>query len=96
MMMHINSSGKKEATIGDMLAAIMDQEDSFAKNILEQNGIEKIDILEYISHNSTKENENQTDHTKEKKSNLDSFTIELTSLAKSNKIDASLSIEIKR
>jgi ATP-dependent Clp protease ATP-binding subunit ClpA len=87
MMMHINSSGKKEATIGDMLAAIMLQEDNFATNLLTQEGIDRLDILEYISHGFD-EKEPKTKEQKEQEfPNLESFTVELVSLAKNGKID---------
>ena len=94
MMIHVNSSGKKEATIGDMLAAIMLQEGSYATALLEQEGIERLDILEYISHptyseeidlnllTKDKEEEEQSEHP-----HLDNYTVELTSLAKEGKID---------
>jgi len=97
MMIHVNSSGKKEATIGDMLAAIMLQEGSYATALLEQEGIERLDILEYLSHNlsnkelfedldgfdlSELENKEQSKHP-----HLDSYTVELTALAQSGKID---------
>ena len=90
MMIHVNSSGKKEATIGDMLAAIMLQEDSYAKLLLETQDVERLDILEYISHGDKEEpieikfdeeeQESKTPH-------LDAYTVELTQLAKDGKID---------
>ena len=90
MMIHVNSSGKKEATIGDMLAAIMLQEDSYAKLLLETQDVERLDILEYISHGDKEEpieirfdeeeQESKTPH-------LDAYTIELTEMAKQGKID---------
>jgi len=86
MMIHVNSSGKKEATIGDMIASVMLQEGSFAKAILEQEGIERVEILEYISHGV----EEELPISEEKESefpNLESFTVELTALANSGKID---------
>ena len=88
MMMHVNSAGKKEATIGDMLASLMLQDESFAKAVLERENIERLDILEYISHGEASEQK-----TKEEKKedpefpNLESFTIELTKLASQDKID---------
>ncbi len=92
MMIHVNSSGKKEATIGDMLAAIMLQEGSYANALLEQEGIERLDILEYISHRVdtpdididiiTQEEKEESKHP-----HLDNYTVELTALAKSGKID---------
>ncbi len=99
MMIHVNSSGKKEATIGDMLAAIMLQEGSYATALLQQEGIERLDILEYLSHNlSEKESLEDVDgfdlsaleKSEEEESqhpNLDKYTVELTSLAQSGKID---------
>jgi len=92
MMMHVNSSGKKEATIGDMLASIMLQEGSYAKAVLEQEGIDRLDILEYISHGNSLEDIDGFDlsELKEKKSeypNLEAYTIELINLANSGKID---------
>ncbi len=89
MMIHVNSSGKKEATIGDMLAAIMLQEDSYAKLLLETQDVERLDILEYISHPETHKVEIKFD-LDEKESeypHLDAYTIELTALAKKGKID---------
>ncbi len=93
MMIHVNSSGKKEATIGDMMASIMLQEGSYAKALLEQMGIDRLDLLEYISH-GTEPLEGESDSKLTDKEqleseypNLDSFTIELTDLAKKGKID---------
>ena len=88
MMVHVNSAGKKEAKIGDMLAALMLQEESFAKAVLEHENIERLDILEYISHGKSELTESieSTESSKEFP-NLESFTIELTALAKEDKID---------
>ena len=88
MMVHVNSAGKKEAKIGDMLAALMLQEESFAKAVLEHENIERLDILEYISHGNSELTESieSTESSKEFP-NLESFTIELTALAKEDKID---------
>jgi len=91
MMIHVNSSGKKEATIGDMLASIMLQEESFASKLLESQGLERLDILEYISHNIQLKFDIKYELDKKEKESehpfLDTFTIELTALAKESKID---------
>ena len=92
MMLHINSAGKSEATIGDMLAALMLQEDSYAKTLLEFYGVERIDILEYISHPESDNIEivfedEEKSEAKSKTPHLDDYTIELTALAKEGKID---------
>ncbi len=39
MMMQLNASGKKEATIGNMLVAIRDQKESYAAYLMERAGI---------------------------------------------------------
>ena len=91
MMLHINSAGKSEATIGDMLAALMLQEDSYAKTLLEFYGVERIDVLEYISHPESDNIEivfeEEKSESKSKTPHLDEYTIELTALAKEGKID---------
>ncbi len=88
MMIHVNSAGKKEAKIGDMLAALILQEESFAKAVLEHENIERLDILEYISHaNSEVKEDSQSSQESKEFPNLESFTIELTALAKEDKID---------
>jgi len=92
MMIHVNSSGKKKATIGDMLAAIMLQEDSYAKLLLEAEDIERLDILEYISHGNMEDGieikfEEEPKEQKSSTPYLDAYTIELTALAKEGKID---------
>jgi ATP-dependent Clp protease ATP-binding subunit ClpA len=91
MMMHITSAGKNEAKIGDMLASIFTQEKSYAYKIMRAEGIDRLDILEVISHldlidkkdEKIKEDEKEEDEYP----NLSAYTIELVSLAKSGKID---------
>jgi len=85
MMTHLHSSGRKEATIGDMLAAIFLQEQAYAVYLLRKEGIERVDILEVISHYLMDEERHKKD--KDEKSVLEQFTIELVTLAKTGKID---------
>ncbi|MBI5632438.1 MAG: ATP-dependent Clp protease ATP-binding subunit ClpA [Nitrospirae bacterium] len=51
---HVQSSGKEEADAGDVLAAIFFEEESQAVHILHQEGIQRLDVLEYISHGMAK------------------------------------------
>ncbi len=91
MMMHINSAGKNEATIGDMLASMFTQEKSYTYQIMNAEGIERIDILEVISHLDLIENKSIEGDIEfnevEEYPNLDSYTVELVSFAKKGKID---------
>ena len=50
MMNHIHAAGRREAMIGDMLAALSAQEGTHVVFWLESAGIERVDILEVISH----------------------------------------------
>jgi ATP-dependent Clp protease ATP-binding subunit ClpA len=49
-MLHVVSSGKNVLDIGDMYAAIYFEKESFAVSFLEQEGISRLNILNYISH----------------------------------------------
>ena len=87
MMTHLHSSGRTEASTGDMLAAIFQQEHSYAVYLLKKENITRVDILEVISHSSISSDSDSTETKKDKESFLDQFTIELVSLAKTGKID---------
>jgi ATP-dependent Clp protease ATP-binding subunit ClpA len=84
MMTHIHSSGRTEAQIGDMLASIFMQEHSYAVYLMKREGIERVDILEVISHHTTDKTETEP---AQEETLLEQFTMELVSLAKTGKID---------
>ena len=86
MMTQIHSSGRTEASIGDMLAAIFMQEHSYAVYLLKKEGIDRVDILEVISHSYDTGIPNKKEGKKEE-SLLEKFTIELVAFAQSGKID---------
>lgn len=85
MVTHIQSADKKEANVGDLLAAIFDEEKSFSVLILKEFGLEKVDILEAITnYKNTPIIQPKKD---ESESFLEKFTINLSELATKNKID---------
>lgn len=86
MMTHIHSSGRTEAGIGDMLAAIFMQEHSYAVYLMKKEGIARVDVLEVISHRGTAHKSDQKAESKEE-TLLDQFTTELVGLAKKGNID---------
>ncbi|NJC88793.1 MAG: ATP-dependent Clp protease ATP-binding subunit ClpA [Desulfuromonas sp.] len=51
---HMQSSGKKEIALGDVLAAIAEQEHSHAAQLLQAEGVTRLDILNFISHGVVK------------------------------------------
>ena len=88
MMNHIHASGRTEARVGDMLASILSQEHIFAVTLLKEEGIERVDVLEVISHAHEEELSDRDDaQNPSQESLLSQFTMELVSLAKSGKID---------
>ncbi|HIP18916.1 MAG TPA: ATP-dependent Clp protease ATP-binding subunit ClpA, partial [Sulfurovum sp.] len=86
MMTHIHSSGRTEASIGDMIAAIFMQEHSYAVYLMKKEGIARVDILEVISHRSAGA-QTETKEKKKEETYLEQFTIELVALAQTGKID---------
>lgn len=86
MMTHIHSSGRTEASIGDMIAAIFMQEHSYAVYLMKKEGIARVDVLEVISHRNVTKEGIQKERQKEE-TLLDQFTMELVSLARTGKID---------
>ncbi len=84
MMNHVHSSGNREATIGDMLAVISNQTESYAYYLLLKEEIDRTDILEVISHSFVEEDKKSE---KSKTPNLDKFTHELVEYSKKGKID---------
>ena len=51
----MQSSGKSKVEVGDVLAALFDEDDSYAVYFLKSHGVARLDILEYISHGMPKE-----------------------------------------
>jgi ATP-dependent Clp protease ATP-binding subunit ClpA len=51
---HMQSSGRDEVGIGDILAAILEQEDCLAAQILNAEGLTRLDVLNYVSHGISK------------------------------------------
>ena len=82
MIRHIQSAGQSSADVGDLLAALYEEEHTFAYILLHEYGISRLDILEIISHTDL-----QTTPSNENESNLDKYTIDLLQKAKEGKID---------
>ena len=53
-VLHVQSAGKDEVRAGDVLAAILQQPKAYAAQLLEIQGITRLDILNYISHGISK------------------------------------------
>jgi ATP-dependent Clp protease ATP-binding subunit ClpA len=53
-IMHVQSAQRQEAHVGDILAAILQQPKTHAASMLAQQGVARLDVLEYLSHGITK------------------------------------------
>lgn len=58
---HVQSSGRQEVTGANVLVAIFSEQESHAVYLLQQQGVERIDIVNYISHGVSKQEEGAED-----------------------------------
>ncbi|UXY16599.1 ATP-dependent Clp protease ATP-binding subunit ClpA [Chitiniphilus purpureus] len=98
-ILHVQSSGKKEVTGANVLVAIFGEKDSHAVYFLHQQGITRLDVVNFISHGIAKSQSPaqpqsaRSEHGEEQESEvspggaLDSFTQNLNQLALSGRID---------
>src|SRR5450755_1245951 len=96
-ILHVQSSGKKEVTGANVLVAIYGEKDSHAVYFLHQQGVSRLDVVNYISHGITKapqapgqreEGENESEAPEAQSGGaLESFTQNLNQLAIDGKID---------
>ena len=84
MIKHIQSAQKEQAEVGDLMAAVFEEEHTFANVLLQEQEISRVDVLEVISHQDTG---TATSASEESESYLDKYTINLVSKAKEGKID---------
>ena len=108
MVAHTQASGKGNASIEDMFVAIMRNDKTYATYMLKSLGIERVDILEEISHkeeditvdNEEDEEEEETAEIEDPKKfeNLKKNSIELVEVARKGEIDPVIgrSAEINR
>jgi ATP-dependent Clp protease ATP-binding subunit ClpA len=61
MMIQVQASEKKEATAGDLLAAIFSEPESHAVYFLQKQNVSQLDVLNYISHGIVKAGEEGAD-----------------------------------
>ncbi|RLB84185.1 MAG: ATP-dependent Clp protease ATP-binding subunit ClpA, partial [Deltaproteobacteria bacterium] len=93
---HVRSAEKQEVAVSDILASIFQEKDSHAEYFLNAEGITRLDVLSYISHNVSrspyKEESDRlvkTDRKEKKKKAdpLEDFTIDLVKSASQGKLD---------
>lgn len=94
-MLHVQSSGKKEVTGANVLVAIFGEKDSHAVFFLHQQGVTRLDIVNYISHGVSKvadtekseHVETETETEAPPNGALENFTLNLNAQVAAGKID---------
>ncbi len=100
---HVQNSSKSEVDAGDILAAMFEEEDSHSAYFLYQEGITRLEILEYISHGRKEDKEyieqrfeeveidigRESERNRERKTSsvLETFAVNLIQKARRGKID---------
>jgi ATP-dependent Clp protease ATP-binding subunit ClpA len=96
-ILHVQSSGKKEVTGANVLVAIFGEKDSHAVYFLQQQGVTRLDVVNFISHGITKapqphqgkpeQEAGEEAQAEPANSPLDNYTQNLNALALAGKID---------
>ncbi|MFV7791346.1 ATP-dependent Clp protease ATP-binding subunit ClpA [Aliarcobacter lanthieri] len=84
MVAHAQGSGKQNASVEDMFVAILKDEKSYATYLLKKYGVQRVDILEEISH---KDDEEKSEDINENDKILEQNSSELVNVAKKGQID---------
>lgn len=89
---HVQGSGRDLIEIGDLLVAIMDEEDSFATYFLHKQGVERLSVVTFIANHQDEIGTSRScckddDESGGKGDPLAEFTVDLTAKAREGKID---------
>ena len=92
---HIRSAGRDAVELGDLLISIMDEEESYAHFYLRKQGVERLDVLTFISHGfdegagsrGVEAGAEAGENGEAKPDPLAQYTVELTARAREGKID---------
>ncbi|WP_301065323.1 AAA family ATPase, partial [uncultured Helicobacter sp.] len=85
MVKHAQNSNRQSVDVGDLLASIMEENQSFSTQILKSQGIDRLSVLEVITQQEHEDVINES--TQSAESYLEKYTRNLSALAKEDKID---------
>lgn len=95
---HVQASGRRDADVGDVLAAMFEEADSWAVFYLRKQGLDRLRVLEFVSHElpemlrqaAQKRSREQADAQEEESvqvSALERYAVDLVETAKQGRID---------
>lgn len=82
MIKHIQSAQQPSADVGDLIAALYEEENTFSYMLLNEYQISRLDVLEVISHTSS-----DVQNSDEPEGYIEKYSIDLLQKAKEGKID---------
>ena len=107
-ILHVQSSGKKEVTGANVLVALFGEKDSHAVYFLHQQGVTRLDVVNYIAHGISKVQDNagsikgggsdaepETEQEQQPATALENFTLNLNVQALAGKIDPLIGRELE-
>src|SRR5271167_1940430 len=104
-ILHVQSSGKKEVTGANVLVAIFGEKESHAVYFLNQRGVTRLDVVNYIAHGITKNSQKKDEKQESAKDEgdgeaqpagaLEAYTVNLNQMAKNGKIDPLIGRELE-
>ncbi len=96
-VLHVQSAGRSEADIGDLVAALLQQPKSQAATLLATHGVTRLDVLNFISHGVAKvplpdgdesaQGAGSGEEPQPSRDPLTAFTVNLTERARSGALD---------
>ena len=103
-ILHVQSTNKKEVSGANILAALFGEKESHAVHFLTQRGLDRLDVVNYITHGIGKSdatsdthtaNESGTQQTTDEESALSNYTTDLNAQARAGKIDPLIGRELE-
>ncbi|MGO8755973.1 MAG: ATP-dependent Clp protease ATP-binding subunit ClpA [Gallionellaceae bacterium] len=103
-ILHVQSTNKKEVTGANILVALFSEKDSHAVFFLNQRGITRLDVVNYIAHGIDKTSQtgmqkpqadSEADRERNSESALSEYALDLQSQALSGKIDPLIGRELE-
>ncbi|MDD4702261.1 MAG: ATP-dependent Clp protease ATP-binding subunit ClpA, partial [Desulfovibrio sp.] len=93
-MSHIRSAGRDTVELGDLLISIIDEEESYANYYLRKQGVERLDVLTFVSHGMDEGGGSkgavqggEAEEREGKADPLAQYAVDLTARAREGKID---------
>jgi ATP-dependent Clp protease ATP-binding subunit ClpA len=103
-ILHVQSSGKKEVTGANVLVAIFGEKESHAVYFLNQRGVTRLDVVNYIAHGIGKgapqkseksDAKEESEGPGENQGALDAYTLNLNQMARTGKTDPLIGRELE-